>query len=449
MKNNYEITDIFAVAREEVEVNNLANNDVYKFYMLDFILAHKEYRDIEVEWKMTIRNPLIKTADIIPENQLIEQLNATKDIVWVKEEDLDYMRNLKNSSWWNIFKEETLDFLKTFKLPDFNIKNDWNGNYEMTFTWPWQNSMMWEIFGLKIINNLYLYNYVKKENLSSEEFNKIIQSTLSKLYKDIEVFKTEKDTRFSDFGTRRAMSTDFQRIVNNILEEELPGQYLWTSNLMIAREMWHKKAIWTNAHELRMIPTALYDNPEDIINEMYEVDKKWAKHFPEFAILLPDTYGTTYYQKNAPKEIIDNHVWNRFDSKEPVIAIPEYISWLKQHWIDPMTKSAIPSDWLNAQKAVDITRQFKDKIWYLAFGIWTNLTNNTKWTWPREDEHKNLFWSFSVVVKPSKIKRPDWKWVSTVKLSDNPGKAVWDKDRVEKFKDIFWNEWVEDKKIEV
>jgi hypothetical protein len=37
---------------------------------------------------------------------------------------------------------------------------------------------MWEIFGLKIINTLYLYNYVKKAELSNTEFDKIIKTAL-------------------------------------------------------------------------------------------------------------------------------------------------------------------------------------------------------------------------------------------------------------------------------
>ena len=49
---------------------------------------------------------------------------------------------------------------------------------------------------------------------------------------------------FSEFWTRRSMSTDYQRMVNLILEAELPGQYLWTSNVMMAKEMWHDRAIW-------------------------------------------------------------------------------------------------------------------------------------------------------------------------------------------------------------
>lgn len=443
----YTEEDIFAVAREEAEVSNLIDNDMYKFYMLDFILAHPEYSDIEVEWKMTIRSPDIKTAEVIPKEQLIEQLKATQDIAWVQEEDLEYLKSMKDSKWKEVFKNETLEFLKDFKLPDFNVQEDWKGNYEMTFTGPWKNSMMWEIFGLKIINTLYLYNYVKKAELTKEEFNEIIQTTLSRLVRDIEIFKTEPETKFSEFWTRRAMSTDFQKIVNDILENELPEQYLWTSNVLIAKEMWHEKAIWTNAHELRMIPSALYDDPQDIIDEMYNVDMKWAKHFPEMALLLPDTYGTTFYQKNAPEEIVLNHTWNRFDSKDPMVAIPEYINWLLDHGQDPMTKSAIPSDWLTAQSAVDITKEFKWQVWFLGYWIWTNFTNNTKWTWPRETEPYGPFWSFSVVVKPSKVRRPDWTWVSTVKLSDNPEKAVWEEERVDKYKNIFWNEWVESEEV--
>jgi nicotinate phosphoribosyltransferase len=107
----------------------------------------------------------------------------------------------------------------------------------MTFVGPWQNSMMWEIFGLKIINTLYLYNYVKKEKITKNEFNQIIQTTLSKLFEDIKTFKSEPETKFAEFGTRRSMSTDFQKIVNNILQENLPGQYLGTSNVSIAQEM--------------------------------------------------------------------------------------------------------------------------------------------------------------------------------------------------------------------
>ena len=444
MERNYTPKDIFAVAREEAEVKELDNNDVYKFYMLDFILHHPEYKGLEIEWEMTIRSQDVRTADVIPKEELIAQLQAVKDINWIPEESLNYLASITDKvSWKRTISDETIDFLRTFKLPDFSVEDNWEWNYKMKFHWLWENSIMWEIYGLKIINTLYLYNYVKKAELSDSEFDKIIKTTFKRLFDDIEIFKIESRTQFSEFWTRRSMSTDYQRMVNLILEAELPGQYLWTSNVMMAREMWHKRAIWTNAHELRMIPTALYDDPADIIAEMYDIDRKWQAHYPNMALLLPDTYGTTYYLNNAPQDVIVNHIWQRFDSKNPMIAIPEYIEWLLKNWQDPMTKSAIPSDWLNARTSVEITKAFHGKVWFLASWNWTHLSNNTKWTWPRETEPYGPFWSFSVVVKPCRVKRPDGTWVSTVKLSDNPDKAVWETNRVDKFKKIFWSDGVE------
>lgn len=135
-----------------------------------------------------------------------------------------------------------------------------------------------------------------------------------------------------------------------------------------------------------MIPTALSDDPEEIVNIMYDIDRKRAKHFPDLAILLPDTYGTSYYFDHCPEDIIQSHVGNRIDSKDPHEAIPEYVAWLEKHNIDPQTKIAIPSDGLTAAKSVDIYRTHKDNIGKISTGNGTHLTNNTKGTRPRKSE---------------------------------------------------------------
>jgi len=95
---------------------------------------------------------------------------------------------------------------------------------------------LWEIYGLKIINSLYLYHYTKKEKLTNVEFNQIINETLNRLYKDIKIFKENPELTFSEFGTRRSASTDFQRMVFDILSSSLPNQCLGTSNVMLSRE---------------------------------------------------------------------------------------------------------------------------------------------------------------------------------------------------------------------
>ena len=449
MKTNllYDTKDVFAVARDEAEVDNLLNNDVYKFLMLDFILDQEEYKDINVKWEMKIRTPWVQTAFVIDEAMFREQLDATQEIQWVTDADLSYMRWILGPSWERLFSESTLEYLKNFKLPEYSLWIDDTQNYTLDFEGKWADSMMWEIFGLKIMNTLYNYSYIKKEKLTKVEFSKIITEMMQRLYKDSETLQTAPDARVSEFGTRRSWSTDYQRMVNQILSESLWDQFIGTSNVLLAKEAWGSNPIGTNAHELRMVPTALSDNPFQIIKGMYEIDQKWQQHHKWLGILLPDTYWSSYYFENCPTEIAKNHDWVRLDSKDPMVWIPEYIDFLIKNDRDPMDVMAIPSDGLTAEKIVQIQNTFRDQIWRLSYGWGTNATNNSKGTWPRETESMWPFGSFSVVIKPTQVQRPDGIWVSTVKLSDNPWKHIWDKDRLNYIRNIFWNMWVENQEI--
>lgn len=444
----FRTSELFAVARDEAEVTTFLNNDIYKFLMLDFILAHSEYRNLTVKWKMKIRSGNMQTAHVIPEEALREQLDAVKSIRGVSQADISFLRGMTRPDGQRLFREETLSFLNTFRLPEYDLKRGDDGNYEMEFEGPWITSMMWEIPALKIINTLYLYHYIKKSQLSPSELNQIFTEVFGRLYKDISTIQQDESITFSEFGTRRSASTDIQRMILEVLEDRLKWQCLGTSNVMLAREFGNFNPKWTNAHELRMIPTALYDTPEDIVKAMYDVDRKWAKHFPGLSVLLPDTYGTTFYFENCPKDIVEVHNGCRFDSKDPLISIPEYVDFLLKHEKDPMKYVGIPSDGLDAPSVLQITRAHKDKIGKITYGIGTNLTNNTKGTFPKEELFWP-FWSFSVVIKPDAVKRTDGTWVSCIKLSDNPEKATGEKRRVAFFKSIFGAKWMLEQKVSV
>ncbi|MDD2870408.1 MAG: hypothetical protein PHS49_00320 [Candidatus Gracilibacteria bacterium] len=440
MKSNllYRPSDVFSVARDEVEVDNLLNNDIYKFLMLDFILAQDEYKDVNVRWKMKIRNDNIRIADVIPLEALKEQFDATAQIKGVSQADISFLRGMQRPDGKQLFREETLKFLQEFRLPEYSITKDNEGGYDLEFVGPWKASLMWEVLGLKIVNTLYLYHYGKKEKISNVEFDEIINQTIRRLYDDVKIYKNHPGITLSEFGTRRSASTDIQRMVNEILNEKLPGQYMGTSNVMIAREMGNANPKGTNAHELRMIPTALEDDPQRIIDVMYDVDRKWGKHFPGLSILLPDTYGTSFYFKNCPEDIAMTHNGNRFDSKDPNIGIPEYERFLQKFGLDPKTHLRIPSDGLNSKIVVDIYERNKH-YGPITFGKGTHLTNNTKGTWPREVEPHGPFGSMSVVVKPYEVQRPDGSWVKCVKLSDNPDKGMGE-ERLPLFKRTFGTE---------
>ena len=444
----YTPKDFFAEARNEAEVDNFLNNDLYKFLMLDFILAHPEYKDLEVNRKMLVRSKNIKTAKIIPMEALKEQLEYTKNMWWIWEKDIAYLRSLKKPNGEGLFQHTTLDFLKNIELPDYEL-NVWKDeNYELEFTGPWKTSLLGEIFGLRIINSAYLYHYITKSQLTDSEFSHIIDSTLSRLYDDINILKQNPEVQFLEYGTRRSFSTLFHKKVYEILHNEIPKQCIWTSNVMFSQEFWTIPK-WTNAHELRMIPTTLYDEPQKIIDTMYQIDREWIDHFPDFSFLLPDTYGTSFYFKNCPKDIFEKHIGCRFDSKDPFVAIPEYVEFIIKNGGDPMKQYWMPSDGLNAVTATEIYNKHSHQLSKLLFGIWTHLSNNTKNTFPRTQQPLWPFWSFSVVIKPNRVKRPDGTRISCVKLSDNINKASGEAKRVELFKKTFGQDGIEKTEVSV
>lgn len=445
MNKQWNLEDIFPSVKNECEVTSILDTDIYKITMLDFILANEEYRNLNVTWKMKIRTKWLRTAEVIPMKEIIQQFEMVKNMWGITREEREFLSNYKLPNWQKALRQETLDFLENLTLCDYTVWIDEEGNYDFEFTWAWPNSMLWEIYGLRILNALYLKNYILKDELTSPQISQIINETLDRLYSDIEIFKQTPNLRLSETWARRALSWPYQQIVCEILRKELPNQYIWTSNIHLSR-LAGTHPIGTKAHELTMIPTALYDDPQEIIDAMYEVDRRWIKHFPGMGILLPDTYGTSFYYKNCPQDILEDHDGTRFDSKDPLIAIPEYVNWLLENWQDPKTRSGTASDWLDAETVNKIQLAHENDLWKLGYGMGTNLSNNTKWTYPIRERH-GPFGSFSVVIKPYKVQRLDGTWMSTVKLSDNFEKAMWEKNRVEFFKKIFWNEGMNKQEI--
>lgn len=260
-----------------------------------------------------------------------------------------------------MFRPETLDFLTGFRLPPYHLERI-GDTYDLSFEGSWAESILWEIAGLKIVNSLYLAHYAKRARVTPTEWHGVMTRVYGRLYDTIDRVKSDPRITFSEFGTRRAASTDIHRQVNHILAAELPGQYLGTSNVMLSMEMGAANPKGTNAHELRMIPTAYQDAPDSIRDTMYQIDREWQAHFPELAILLPDTYGSTSYYEHCPEDIARAHTGCRIDSKDPMVALPEYLGFLKKWDIDPRTKIALPSDGLTFDIIKKVTDRYHSTV---------------------------------------------------------------------------------------
>ena len=116
----------------------------------------------------------------------------------------------------------------------------------------------------------------------------------------------------------------------------------------------------------------------------------------------------------------------RIDSGDPATAAEQAIAWWKSRGEDPTEKLVIFSDGLDVDKIETLHKQFKGRV-RVSFGWGTLLTNDF-----RGLVNNDALAPFSLVCKAVAANgRP------TVKLSDNPEKAMGPVDEVERYKRVF------------
>ena len=142
-------------------------------------------------------------------------------------------------------------------------------------------------------------------------------------------------------------------------------------------------------------------------------------------IILPDTYGTKGFLDNAPDWLAG---WTgiRIDSGDPEQAAEIAIAWWRERGEDPTEKRIIFSDGLDVDRIISLQRRFDGRV-KTSFGWGTLLTNDFRGLVPGD-----ALAPFSLVCKAvSANGRP------TVKLSDNPEKAMGPADEVARYKRVF------------
>jgi nicotinate phosphoribosyltransferase len=229
----------------------------------------------------------------------------------------------------------------------------------------------------------------------------------------------------ADFGTRRRHGYLWQDWCVQAMHEGLGDGFLGTSNCLIAlrREV---EAIGTNAHELPMVYTALADSEEEMRRAPYRVLADWQEDYQgNLLVLLPDTYGTSGFLARAP-EWLTHWTGIRIDSKDPVEGGEEAIAWWRSRGEDPRQKLIIFSDGLDIDTIETVHRRFAGRV-RVGYGWGTLLTNDFRGLAPG-----GVLDPISIVCKViSANGRP------TVKLSDNPTKAMGPREEVERYMRLF------------
>ncbi len=175
-----------------------------------------------------------------------------------------------------------------------------------------------------------------------------------------------------------------------------------------------------------MVYSALADSDAELAQAPYQVLADWhEEHEGNLRIILPDTYGTEGFLKNAPDWLAG---WTgiRIDSGDPATGAETAISWWKDRGEDPREKLVIFSDGLDVDKIEELHAQFTGRV-RVSFGWGTLLTNDFRGLVP-----DGRLAPFSLVCKAVAADgRP------TVKLSDNPAKAMGPAPEVERYKRVF------------
>ncbi len=405
-------------------VRSLLDTDFYKLLMLQMIW--KMHRDVKVTFSLINRNPKVRLADEIDVLELREQLDHARTLSLSKKEAIWLAGNTFYGRK-QIFEPEFLAWFETFRLPPYEL-NVRDGQFELEFHGSWAETSMWEIPALAIINELR--SRAAMRGMGPFTLDVLYARAKAKMWGKVERLKQLSDIRISDFGTRRRHSFLWQRWCVEALKEGIGNSFTGTSNVSLAMDS-DLEAVGTNAHELPMVYVALTDDDDAKVQAQYKVLADWNKLYGgNLLIVLPDTFGTASFLRNAPDWVAD---WTGFrpDSAPPIEGGERIIEWWKSKGKDPKDKILIFSDGLDVDSIEQAYRHFHGRV-RMAFGWGTNLTNDFKDCAPQKNEQLK---AISLVCKITEANdRP------AVKLSDNPQKATGDPAEIERYLRIFGSE---------
>lgn len=400
-------------------VRSLIDTDFYKLLMCQSIFRNRP--DTRVTFSLINRTARVRLADLVDEGELREQLDHVRSLRLTRGEST-WLRGNTFYGKRQMFRPDFMEWFEGLQLPPYHLEKR-DGQYELTFVGRWPEVMMWEIPALAVLMELHSRAVLK--GMGKFELQVLYARATARLWEKVERLRRLEGLRIADFGTRRRHSFLWQDWCVQALIEGLGGAFAGTSNCRIAMRR-DIEAIGTNAHELPMVYAALAETDQALAEAPYRVLEDWhEEHDGNLRIILPDTFGSTGFFKRAP-EWLARWTGVRVDSGDPVQGAEDAIRWWQAHGEDPRNKLVIFSDGLDVDRIEELHARFSGRV-KVSFGWGTLLTNDFGGLAPDD-----RLAPFSLVCKAvSANGRP------TVKLSDNPNKAMGPEDQIARYKRVF------------
>ncbi len=400
-------------------VRSLIDTDFYKLLMCQSVFRNKPQTD--VVFSLINRSNHVPLARLIDEGELREQLDHIRSLSLSRGEST-WLRGNMFYGKRQMFRSDFMEWFENMRLPPYHLERK-GDQYELTFEGKWHEVMLWEIPALAVL--MELRSRAVLNDMRRFELQVLYARAMTRVWEKIEQLGSIDGLGIADFGTRRRHSFLWQDWCVQAMIEGLGKSFTGTSNCLIAmrREV---EAIGTNAHELPMVYSALADTDEALAQAPYDVLSDWHdEHEGNLRIILPDTYGTKGFLDHAPDWLAG---WTgiRIDSGDPAAGAEIAIDWWTSRGEDPKQKRIIFSDGLDVDKIKELHSQFAGRT-NISFGWGTLLTNDFRGLVPDD-----ALAPFSLVCKAvSANGRP------TVKLSDNPEKAMGPAEEIERYKRVF------------
>ena len=400
-------------------VRSLIDTDFYKLLMCQSVFRNKP--DTKVTFSLINRTKSVPLAKLVDEGELREQLDHIRSLSLSRGEST-WLRGNTFYGKRQMFRPDFMEWFENMRLPPYHLERK-GDQYELTFEGQWHEVMLWEIPALAVL--MELRGRAVLNDMGRFELQVLYARAMTRLWEKIEKLRPIDTLGIADFGTRRRHSFLWQDWCVQAMMEGLGKKFTGTSNCLIAmrREV---EAIGTNAHELPMVYSALAEDDAALARAPYDVLSDWhEEHDGNLRIILPDTYGTKGFLENAPDWLAG---WTgiRIDSGDPVVGAEIAIDWWKSRGEDPRTKRVIFSDGLDVDKIAELHAIFVGRV-NISFGWGTLLTNDF-----RGLAKNDALAPFSLVCKAVSANGHP-----TVKLSDNPEKAMGPADEIERYKRVF------------
>ena len=380
-------------------IKSLLDTDLYKFTMLQVVL-HK-FPQTHSVYAFRCRN-LEDTA--YPLSTLLDEVNSELDALCelrFTADELQYLRGLR------FIKSDFVDYLELFQLKRRFIKAtlDAEGRLDIRIEGPMIQAMMFEIFVLAIVNELY-FSHLDQQSAWQVGEQRLNDKLL--LLQDYRHQMAAYDVPFllSDFGTRRRYSVAWQeQVIERLMT--VPEIFRGTSNVYFAKQF-GITPIGTMAHEFLQAFQALDVRLRNFQKAALEA---WVQEYRgDLGIALTDVVGMDAFLRDFDLYFAKLFDGLRHDSGDPYAWGEKAYAHYQQLKINPKTKMLNFSDGLTLQKAWALYLHFNDRF-QLGFGIGTHLTNDMGQT------------PLNIVLK-----LVECNGQSVAKISDSPGKTMTDND---------------------